>query len=162
MLRCRPVYDKGQHTLQVPMSMFADNRARLLARLRKVAGVTGSSVVLLQGGDTHNVYCTDAEDVFRQVSHRSHLFHLFFYSLLMQKCVSLRTAIYRVNTTNQRCAVCALLQVNKSMEIKALSQWVLYERSNRGIYRREDGECHCTVRKLICKHAHCSVFDSVQ
>jgi hypothetical protein len=68
LLFFRPVYDKGQHTLQVPMSMFADNRARLLARLRKVVGVTGSSIVLLQGGDTHNVYCTDAEDVFRQVS----------------------------------------------------------------------------------------------
>ncbi|XP_065332499.1 xaa-Pro dipeptidase [Cloeon dipterum] len=64
----RPVYEKGQHTLAVPMSMFADNRTRLLQRLRQVAGVTGESVVLLQGGDTQNVYCTDAEDVFRQES----------------------------------------------------------------------------------------------
>jgi hypothetical protein len=64
------------------MSMFADNRARLLARLRKLAGVTGSSVVLLQGGDTHNVYCTDAEDVFRQVSHRLNIFHPFYYTYL--------------------------------------------------------------------------------
>ncbi|XP_059469853.1 xaa-Pro dipeptidase [Neocloeon triangulifer] len=64
----RPVYEKGQHTLAVPMTMFAENRARLLARLRAAAGVTGASVVLLQGGDTHNVYCTDAEEVFRQES----------------------------------------------------------------------------------------------
>lgn len=151
----RPVYDKGQHTLQVPMSMFADNRARLLARLKKLAGVTGSSVVLLQGGDTHNVYCTDAEDVFRQVSHHLNLISSFtpaFHTYLQLKKMHICRELLSKYNYNQRSAACTLF-VNKQINGNqcALSLDII-----GAVLGIEEGgwECHCTDRKLICKHAH--------
>ncbi|KAK5974671.1 Xaa-Pro dipeptidase [Trichostrongylus colubriformis] len=58
---------RGVNTLKVSAKLFAENRARLVAALKKVAP---GSVVLLQGGIEKNRYNTDAEDLpFRQESY---------------------------------------------------------------------------------------------
>lgn len=50
------------------MSMYADNRARLVARLLE-EGAAKSAVVVLQGGAATTRHETDHEDLFRQESH---------------------------------------------------------------------------------------------
>ncbi|KAK7866927.1 hypothetical protein R5R35_001664 [Gryllus longicercus] len=62
----KPCYDMGPHTLQVPMDLFAENRRRLCARLRRRGDVPRGAVVLLQGGDGVSVYDSDIEYNFRQ------------------------------------------------------------------------------------------------
>ena len=49
------------------MRMFADNRRRLVERLCQCEGVPGDAVVVLQGGEQKQRYCTDTDVVFRQV-----------------------------------------------------------------------------------------------
>lgn len=51
----------------IDMSLHADNRARLAAKLR-AAGVAPDAVVLLQGGETDLRHETDHEVLFRQES----------------------------------------------------------------------------------------------
>lgn len=67
---CRPSFWLGNATLKVPMELFALNRRRLCERLRKNPAVQAASVVLLQGGEETQRYCTDTGVVFRQVSPR--------------------------------------------------------------------------------------------
>lgn len=50
------------------MALFALNRQRLCERLRRNPAVQASSLVLLQGGEETQRYCTDTGIVFRQVS----------------------------------------------------------------------------------------------
>lgn len=60
-------FSLGPNTLSVSARLFAENRTRLVAALRKVVGP--ASVVLLQGGVGSGRYNTDADDLpFRQVS----------------------------------------------------------------------------------------------
>ncbi|XP_031784394.1 xaa-Pro dipeptidase isoform X2 [Nasonia vitripennis] len=60
---------RGDHTLKVPMSLFAENRARLVARLRANPKVTkAGSFVLLQGGVDVPFNDTDVDWPFRQES----------------------------------------------------------------------------------------------
>lgn len=59
----------GPHTLRVPADLFVLNRKRLCDRLRKVAMIENNAVILLQGGNAQNLYDTDVEHIFRQVSH---------------------------------------------------------------------------------------------
>lgn len=61
-------YSMGPHTLQVSSELFALNRKRLCKRLRDVGGVKNNAVVVLQGGVLQNLYDTDVDYVFRQVS----------------------------------------------------------------------------------------------
>lgn len=58
----------GNETLKVPLALFALNRQRLCERLRKNGAVQAGSVVLLQGGEETQRYCTDTGVLFRQVS----------------------------------------------------------------------------------------------
>lgn len=58
----------GPNTHSVPVTMFKDNRERVMAELRKHNDVNDNAFVLLQGGDSINLYNTDVEYVFRQVS----------------------------------------------------------------------------------------------
>ena len=44
-----------------------DNRCRLMDRLCQCEGVPGDAVVVLQGGEQKQRYCTDTDVVFRQV-----------------------------------------------------------------------------------------------
>ncbi|XP_074769482.1 xaa-Pro dipeptidase isoform X2 [Athene noctua] len=59
----------GNETLKVPVALFALNRRRLCDRLRQNKGVQKNSVVLLQGGEETQRYCTDTGIVFRQESY---------------------------------------------------------------------------------------------
>ncbi|XP_022092088.1 xaa-Pro dipeptidase-like [Acanthaster planci] len=63
-----PVYSQGGNTLSVHVSLHADNRGRLLTRLRANQDVPAGAIVLLEGGKDINQYCTDIELVFRQES----------------------------------------------------------------------------------------------
>lgn len=70
----------GPNTHSVPVSMFKDNRERVMAELKKQSDVSDNSYVLLQGGDSINLYNTDVEYVFKQVSFCR---FLLFISLLL-------------------------------------------------------------------------------
>uniref|UniRef100_A0A663M3E8 Xaa-Pro dipeptidase n=1 Tax=Athene cunicularia TaxID=194338 RepID=A0A663M3E8_ATHCN len=59
----------GNETLKVPVALFALNRRRLCDRLRQNKDVQKNSVVLLQGGEETQRYCTDTGIVFRQESY---------------------------------------------------------------------------------------------
>nr|BAN21025.1 xaa-pro dipeptidase pepd/pepq [Riptortus pedestris] len=61
--RASSSYQMGNSTLEVPITLFAENRNRLLAELKKV---TPKSIVFLQGGVAINHYNTDTEYPFRQ------------------------------------------------------------------------------------------------
>ena len=62
-----PCFSLGHETLKVSMRMFADNRRRLVERLCQCEEVPGDAVVVLQGGEQKQRYCTDVDVVFRQV-----------------------------------------------------------------------------------------------
>ncbi|XP_063048977.1 xaa-Pro dipeptidase [Engraulis encrasicolus] len=64
----RAVYWLGKDTLRVSAALFAENRRRLLAALKNADGVQAKAVVVLQGGEQKQRYCTDTEPVFRQES----------------------------------------------------------------------------------------------
>jgi len=64
----RPSYCHGDHTFQVPMSLFAENRKRLRDQLSKIDSLPEKSIVLLQGGEQKMQDATDRELVFRQVN----------------------------------------------------------------------------------------------
>ncbi|XP_023393464.1 xaa-Pro dipeptidase, partial [Pteropus vampyrus] len=63
-----PSFWLGNKTLKVPLALFALNRQRLCERLRRNQAVQAGSLVLLQGGEDTQRYCTDTGDVFRQES----------------------------------------------------------------------------------------------
>ncbi|XP_048461895.1 xaa-Pro dipeptidase [Rhincodon typus] len=64
-----PSFSLGNETLRVPMALFALNRRRLCEQLRKNTEVPKKAVVVLQGGDELQRYCTDTGIVFRQESY---------------------------------------------------------------------------------------------
>ncbi|NXG51960.1 PEPD dipeptidase, partial [Psilopogon haemacephalus] len=65
----RPSFWLGKETLKVPVALFALNRSRLCDRLRRNKDVQKNSLVLLQGGEETQRYCTDTDMVFRQESY---------------------------------------------------------------------------------------------
>ncbi|XP_045889130.1 xaa-Pro dipeptidase-like [Micropterus dolomieu] len=64
----QPVYWLGNDTLRVSAALFAENRRRLCQGLKAKDGVVPQSVVVLQGGEQKQRYCTDTDLLFRQVS----------------------------------------------------------------------------------------------
>lgn len=56
----------GGETLQVSRELHRLNRQRLAEELRKSKDVK-SSIVVLQGGESQTLYCSDKEITFRQV-----------------------------------------------------------------------------------------------
>uniref|UniRef100_A0A8P4GGI4 Xaa-Pro dipeptidase n=1 Tax=Dicentrarchus labrax TaxID=13489 RepID=A0A8P4GGI4_DICLA len=64
----RPVYWLGNETLRVSAALFAENRRRLCKELKAKDGVVPQSVVVLQGGEQKQRYCTDTDLLFRQES----------------------------------------------------------------------------------------------
>ncbi|XP_019361133.1 PREDICTED: xaa-Pro dipeptidase isoform X3 [Gavialis gangeticus] len=64
-----PCFWLGKETLRVPAALFALNRRRLCDRLRQNKDVQKNSIVLLQGGEDAQRYCTDTGIVFRQESY---------------------------------------------------------------------------------------------
>ena len=66
--RSEPCFSMGLETLKVPMSLYALNRERLVAKLRARDDVPSEgAVVLLEGGKQETRHCSDHEPVFRQV-----------------------------------------------------------------------------------------------
>ncbi|XP_073441425.1 xaa-Pro dipeptidase-like [Dendrobates tinctorius] len=63
-----PSYWLGNETLRVPAALFALNRKRLCDRLRNNPDVPKDAIVVLQGGEETNRYCTDTGILFRQES----------------------------------------------------------------------------------------------
>ncbi|KAL7978757.1 hypothetical protein Chor_013246 [Crotalus horridus] len=59
----------GNDTLRVSAALFALNRTRLCDRLRANEAVPKGAIVVLQGGEQANRYCTDTGIVFRQESY---------------------------------------------------------------------------------------------
>uniref|UniRef100_A0AAQ5ZGU3 Xaa-Pro dipeptidase n=1 Tax=Amphiprion ocellaris TaxID=80972 RepID=A0AAQ5ZGU3_AMPOC len=64
----QPVYWLGNDTLRVSAALFAENRRRLCQGLKAKDGVVSKSVVVLQGGEQKQRYCTDTDLLFRQES----------------------------------------------------------------------------------------------
>ncbi|RZF44205.1 hypothetical protein LSTR_LSTR003845 [Laodelphax striatellus] len=56
-------FSMGDHTLKVPMELFALNRRRLAERLREKAP---HSIVVLQGGSDSHHHCSDVDYKFQQ------------------------------------------------------------------------------------------------
>lgn len=68
-------FQMGPKTLAVPMSMFKDNRSKLVTALKGAnSNGVANSIVLLEGGDNISLYDTDVDYVFRQVSEEINLF----------------------------------------------------------------------------------------
>lgn len=63
----RSCFQLGTHTLSVPVSLHATNRKRLCDCLKKAKGMPSGAVVLLQGGEQKQQYCSDRDILFRQV-----------------------------------------------------------------------------------------------
>ena len=68
LLPGRPTFWLGKDTLRVSAKLFAENRRRLSQALG-AAGAPRGAVVLLQGGEQQRRYCTDTDQLFRQVGH---------------------------------------------------------------------------------------------
>uniref|UniRef100_A0A3B3ZVD6 Xaa-Pro dipeptidase n=1 Tax=Periophthalmus magnuspinnatus TaxID=409849 RepID=A0A3B3ZVD6_9GOBI len=68
LLLFRAVYWLGNDTLRVSAALFAENRQRLCKGLKAKDGVVPQSLVLLQGGEQKQRYCTDTDLLFRQES----------------------------------------------------------------------------------------------
>ncbi|XP_070762690.1 xaa-Pro dipeptidase-like [Enoplosus armatus] len=64
----RSVYWLGNDTLRVSAALFAENRRRLCKGLKAKDAVVSQSVVVLQGGEQKQRYCTDTDLLFRQES----------------------------------------------------------------------------------------------
>ncbi|CAG5852206.1 unnamed protein product [Menidia menidia] len=64
----RAVYWLGNDTLRVSAALFAENRQRLCQGLKAREDVVSQSVVVLQGGEQKQRYCTDTDLVFGQES----------------------------------------------------------------------------------------------
>ncbi|RUS69476.1 hypothetical protein EGW08_022760, partial [Elysia chlorotica] len=62
-------YSRGEHTHEVPMELFKQNRQRLCDRLRAGGKISKGSMVLLQGGAAGLRNDTDHELLFRQESY---------------------------------------------------------------------------------------------
>ena len=58
----------GELTYEVPVTLFVENRRRLLSALKRTAPNSAeSSIIFLEGGVPVNHYNTDTEYPFRQV-----------------------------------------------------------------------------------------------
>lgn len=62
--------DMGPNTYAIPVSLFRENRLRVCDALKNGLDVQQNSFILLKGGESINLYNTDVEYVFRQVSVR--------------------------------------------------------------------------------------------
>lgn len=75
--------DMGPGTHAIPVSLFRDNRLRVCAALKAIPNVADDNTfILLQGGDSINLYNTDVEYLFRQVKRSSNTYY-FLSSFLI-------------------------------------------------------------------------------
>ncbi|TNN62169.1 Xaa-Pro dipeptidase [Liparis tanakae] len=64
----KAVHWLGNETLRVSAALFAENRRRLCSGLKEKDGLAPQAVVLLQGGEQKQRFCTDTDLLFRQES----------------------------------------------------------------------------------------------
>lgn len=64
----------GLKTLRVPVTLFAENRAKLVQRMQEAANGSPLGVALLAGGKQTSRFDTDHEETFRQESYFAYLF----------------------------------------------------------------------------------------
>ncbi|GAA6071960.1 xaa-Pro dipeptidase, partial [Tachysurus ichikawai] len=62
----KAVYWMGKDTLRVSAALFTENRHRLCESLRSQDSLQPNSVIVLQGGEQTQRYCTDTDQLFRQ------------------------------------------------------------------------------------------------
>ncbi|XP_052861263.1 xaa-Pro dipeptidase [Anopheles cruzii] len=69
-------FQMGSHTHSIPMTLFRDNRLKVVNELKRAHNFGGNAnpTVLLQGGDNVSHYDTDVDYVFRQESYFTYLF----------------------------------------------------------------------------------------
>lgn len=72
------MFQLGDKSLKVAMSLFALNRKNLIERLKNHSKLPKSSIVLLKGGESKTRHCTDHEELFRQVLCSVFIVILFF------------------------------------------------------------------------------------
>jgi Xaa-Pro dipeptidase len=68
------MYSQGLETYRVPMSLYAENRQRVVAALLSRLANGSSGIILMQGGSQETRHDTDHEPVFRQESYFHYLF----------------------------------------------------------------------------------------
>jgi Xaa-Pro dipeptidase len=68
-----PIYSQGLNTFQVPMAMFAVNRAKVVQSMLE-QDPSAKGLILLEGGKQTTRYDTDHEPLFRQESYFHYLF----------------------------------------------------------------------------------------
>lgn len=70
--------DMGPGTYALPLSLFRDNRLRVCNALKEIPNAgDNNTFILLQGGDAINLYNTDVEYLFRQVSMKWMIFPFY-------------------------------------------------------------------------------------
>lgn len=79
--------DMGPGTLAIPLSLFRDNRLRVCTALKAIPNAgDDNAFILLQGGDSINLYNTDVEYNFRQVSKTNFNLFFFYFPILSTNC----------------------------------------------------------------------------
>lgn len=67
--KAKESFCRGDHTMEVPMALYKLNRERLCQRLKENSKLASGALIILQGGDSHQRYCTDVDvATFRQES----------------------------------------------------------------------------------------------
>eukprot|EP00033_Pygsuia_biforma_P000322 GCRY01000393.1.p2 GENE.GCRY01000393.1~~GCRY01000393.1.p2 ORF type:complete len:480 (+),score=116.01 GCRY01000393.1:128-1567(+) len=69
MSKMKTLQQYASEMYKIPVSLYKNNRLRLIERLEKATTVPDNSFVLLQGGCDENDYCSDNERLFRQESY---------------------------------------------------------------------------------------------
>lgn len=67
-------FSRGEHTLEIHVSLHDKSRKRLCDSLKETPNLQPGSCVVLQGGESTTLYCSDKENLFRQESY----FHWLF------------------------------------------------------------------------------------
>lgn len=133
----QPSMSLGNETLRVPMALFALNRQRLCERLRKNAAVPKKSVMLLQGGEQTQRYCTDTDVVFRQESY----FHWTFGVMESDCCGAVDVATGK-----------SLLFVPKLPESYAVWMGTIHSRDHfKKKYAVDDVHFNCDIAEVLKK-----------
>lgn len=133
----QPSMSLGNETLRVPMALFALNRQRLCERLRKNAAVPKKSVMLLQGGEQAQRYCTDTDVVFRQESY----FHWTFGVMESDCCGAVDVATGK-----------SLLFVPKLPESYAVWMGTIHSRDHfKKKYAVDDVHFNCDIAEVLKK-----------
>lgn len=108
-------YQMGVNTLKVPMTLFKENRAKLIGELKKVQRLDAKAVVLLQGGDNISLYDTDVDYVFRQVSKCFAIFSISTPNLINEKSSHIEKCVCGISKV--MCFKCHLMEMTNKINV---------------------------------------------